>query len=613
MWLEGQPEEDGRVALMGGDASAINGARRLTPQDLAVGSRVYGYGGGEVVPTTDGGVFVVSEDDQRWWRVPRAGNATPVTPDVGGMWDFADGSLGPDGFLWCVREARAPDEPVHEIVVLNPRTTPAMPMVAVTGPDFVAAPRPSPDGRFLAWLTWEHPAMPWDEARLWVAPLGSRELPVDATLVAGGSGSAPQQPRWLPDGKLVFLDDARGWWQPMCWDPLSGCSRALADMVVEFAEPPWQVGGRSFDVLAAGELLVTTTRDAVTRVGILSASGGKPAREVEDLGLGATYLVGGVMASFGDRALAVLGYPDRPASLVAVDLARQADGTLGGASWHVLRRAHDVMPDEGYVAPLVRTVPTSEGPIDAVLHLPSNPGWHGCGDELPPLVLEAHGGPTSRIPLAYSTGAAFWTSRGFALLYVNYAGSSGAGREFRERLRGRWGRIDVEDCLAAVDLVCGEGLADHGRVVARGASAGAYTALRTACTGRVRAVSAWSGVADPSLLVRGTHKFESRYVEGLLGTTPPPSPVHADGQAPCPVLLVHGADDDVVPVTQAQALRQALTASGGRVALLVLQGERHGIRSPRALHAGLEAELSFYRATLGLSDPDRLRKPPWVY
>jgi len=593
------------------DPTSSSGCRRLTPPTLPVGSRVYSYGGGEVVPTPDGGVFVVGEDDQRWWWVSEDGATRPVTPDVGGSWALGDGALGADGSLWCIRESEGRSEPVHEIVMLDPRLA-GTPVVAVGGHDFVAAPRPSPDGKSLAWCSWEHPAMPWDESRLWVARLGTDGLPGDPQLIAGGPRSAPQQPRWLPDGSLVFLDDAAGWWLPVRWDPSSSSCRPLVETAAEFAEPPWQLGCRSFDVLAGGELLVATTRHAVTTLGVLPiAPTGSRAPEVHDVGVEATYLVGDALATRGDGALAVVGRADRPAALVRLSVVRDQRGAVSGAQWTVVRTAREEPLDDA-MAPVVRTVSTPEGDIEAVLHLPASACWSGPADERPPLVVEAHGGPTSRVPAAHSSAAAFWTTRGFALLYVNYAGSSGAGRAFRERLRGQWGRRDVEDCLAAVGAICGDGLADPRRVVARGASAGGYTALRVGCSGRVRAVAAWSAVADPAALMRGTHKFESRYVEGLLGTERPPSASEVGGRARCPVLLVHGDDDEVVPVSQACSLRDALAAAGGRVALVVLEGERHCVRSPRSLRAGLEAELSLYRHVLEIPDPDGLAEPPWA-
>lgn len=611
LWLESRAEEDGLVALMRLDAT---GPSRLSPPGFDIGSRLYGMGGGEVVPLPGGHALVVGEDDQRWWRVETGGGCAPVTPDTGRDTRFADGILGPGGRLWCVREdARDGEEPIHDLVTIDLRAHVPTPRSIVSGSDFVAAPRPSPDGALLAWTAWDHPHMPWDEARLLVAPVRGDGTIGPALRIAGGVGAAPQQPRWLADGTLLHLVDTDGWWNPAVWEPRSGRTHRLAQVAREFAEPPWQLGTRSAGQLAQGDLIVASTRDAVTQLGIVPRAGLAPGTAPHPLPVPLTYLPGETLAVGDDAVLTVAAFADRPAALIAVQIERRPDGRTTGASWCELRSSRSDVPGPQWrPAPLVVTVESPFGSLDAVYHPPTHPDHHVEPGAPPPLVLEAHGGPTARAPLAYSSATAFWTSRGFAVLYVNYAGSSGAGRAFRERLRGRWGRADVEDCLAAVDAVAARGLADPRRVVARGASAGAYTVLRAATSGRVRAVAAWSGVTDPAQLIRGTHKFESRYVEGLLGADPPPAPVEPGGHSPCPVLLVHGTADDVVPIAQADHLARTLTAAGGRVALLRIDGERHGLRSPTAVQRGLAAELALHRRALGLPDPDELPEPPWV-
>lgn len=611
MWLESRADEDGLVALMG---LAGTGPSRLSPPGFDIGSRVYGMGGGDVVPLPGGHVLVVREDDQRWWRVEPGGVCTPLTADTGRDTRFADGTLGAGGQLWCVREdSRDAGEPAHELVAIDLRSDGPAPRTVVSGPDFLAAPRPSPDGTLLAWMAWDHPHMPWDEARLLVAPVRADGTVGPAACIAGGAGAAPQQPRWLADGTLLHLVDTDGWWNPAVWEPGSGRTRRLAHVAREFAEPPWQLGARSAGQLAQGDLVVASTRGAVTQLGIVPGAGLTPGAAPHPLPVPLTYLPGDTLAVRDNAVLTVAAFADRPAALIAVRVEQAPAGGAGGAAWRELRSSRvDVVGPQWRPTPLVVTVEGPSGPLDAVYHPPTHPDHHVEPGVPPPLVLEAHGGPTARVPMAYSSATAFWTSRGFAVLHVNYGGSSGAGRAFRERLRGRWGRVDVDDCLAAVDAVAARGLADPHRVVARGASAGAYTVLRAATTGRVRAVAAWSGVTYPAQLIRGTHKFESRYVEGLLGADPPPAPVEPGGRSPCPVLLVHGTDDDVVPIAQADHLARVLRAAGGRVALLRVDGERHGLRSPTAVRRGLAAELALHRLALGLPDPDELPEPPWV-
>lgn len=583
-----------------------------------VESRVLGYGGGEVVASA-AGLLVVSAEDQQWYSVAD-GSAAAVTR-CGPAVRYGDGALSADQTsLYCVRERDRPGgEPEHDLVEIDLRAPrPAPPRHLVGGHDFLTAPRPSLDGRYLAWLAWDHPHMPWDTAALHVATLTTTGAIRHPRRIAGGGDCSAQQPRWHPDGSLVFLCDSSGWWAPQRWDPGSGVTTALCEVAAEFAEPPWQCGTSTMGVLSRGELLVATTRAARTSLGVLPP--GHPVDVApEPLSTPLTYLPGDQLAVLGDSVLLVAATLTRPAAVVRLDMTRGADGRITGCSWDELRSAREAPLDPAFL-PTSRVVHVDVSSdlrteaargVDAVLHLPRHPDVAGPAGAAPPLLLDVHGGPTSRVPLAHSASTAYWTTRGFAVLYPNYGGSSGAGRAARERLRGSWGRVDVSDCLAAAAAVTSSGAADPAAVFVRGSSAGAYTALCAARSGAVRGVVCVSGVSDPARLGAVTHKFESRYVDALLGGGGAADPLAPWPGTPCPVLLLHGEDDEVVPVDQAVALCDALRGLGGRVALVVFPGEGHSLTTPASVAAAMALESAFYAELLGDAEP-QAPPLPWA-
>jgi dipeptidyl aminopeptidase/acylaminoacyl peptidase len=604
LWLESRPEDDGRFALM---ASAIDPSGepfRLTPSGFGVGSRVYGHGGGDVVPLPDGAILVIAEHDQQWWRLP-AGGGEPArlsAPEEGTL--YADGCVTPNGrWLFCVREQSVDPEPTHNIVRIDLHDGSVAPLV--TGHDFVAAPRMSSDGRRLAWLSWEHPHMPWDCTTLWVAGFDEHGHLVQPTKLAGGADRAVLQPQWLGPQTLGYLDDASGWWNPVHATLPAGDPARIMLPGQECAEPPWSLGCVGYGLLG-GELLCVATAHARSSLMITS----QPEGRTRQLKLPFTYYSRSSVAIQGDSVLAVASGPREPAAVVRIDLIRQAGQALAMPQITRLRADTDTAPDPAFrPEPRILDVVVEDGRrIDVIYFPPAHPGHRGMPGELPPLVLDIHGGPTSRVPLAYQTETVFWTSRGFAVAYPNYAGSSGAGRQQRERLRSMWGRVDVADCAEAIAAVCRQGWADAQRIVCRGASAGAYTALRLAeQTAWPRAVSSWYGVTDPRALIGQTHKFESRYVGQLLGSDAAP----AVTSPRCPVLLLHGGQDVVVPAAQADTLRHRL-ARLDRLAIVEFPDERHGFEHPDAIGHAMAVELAFFREVLGLRAAEDVEAVPWL-
>ena len=575
-WLEGRPREAGRSVLMRYRNGEI---REALPRQFDVRSRVHEYGGGAYAAL--GGRIVFSHfPDGTVWLAGDGGEPRRITPDApSASLRYADFAFAPDG-IYAVREDhRGAGEPVNSVVLLRPgRIGEGEPVC--TGRDFYAAPRPGPGGR-LACIAWDHPDMPWD----------ATELLLDGAPVAGGPGESVLQPSWSADGRLHYISDRSGWWNLYVHDSEGG--RALKPMAAEFAGPPWGLGGQSYRCLDDGDTLVR-----------YESNGGVFVERLRGGPLETGFSRPSCPAPFGG-GWAVLGVDaDRPARL---DLLR-ADGTR-----ETLARSAPDDPDPACVSRgEAVSFPTGGGrTAHAWFYAPRNPGFTAPEGERPPLVVRSHGGPTGASDNGYSPAIQYWTTRGFAVVDVNYGGSTGYGRAFRRQLDGQWGVVDVEDCCAAARWLAGSGKADANRLLVRGGSAGGYTTLAALAFRDVfKAGASLYGIGDLKALARDTHKFESRYLDRLIGPLPEAeaiydarSPlVHADGIS-CPVIFLQGREDKVVPPGQAEAMAAALRARGIPVALLLFDGEGHGFRSAGNIAAALEAELAFFARILGFEAP----------
>ncbi len=599
-WLEGRPREGGRRALV---RRAPDGTTaELTPAPINVRSRVHEYGGGSY--TVDGGVVVYSDfRDGRLYRIdPGAAEPTPITPD--GPWRYADLRADPGRRRFvCVREDHGRgDEPVNEIVAV-PLDGDTPPRVLVSGPDFVAAPRPSPDGSRLAWLEWDHPDMPWDTTRLRVAivePDGALGVP---QLVAGGVDEAIVQPAWSPSGELHFVSDRSGWWNLY---RLADGPRLepLAPMEAEFADPAWVFDRSSYAFRDDGTIVAVGRRAGRDRLfdirpGHLIGEVDSPFTEFEGLRAGRSLLV------------ALTGAPDRSSAVTTFDAQ-----TL--APVDTLQLANPVEIDPAFLSrPEPISFATSGGrTAHALFYPPTNPEAEPPPGELPPLVVLSHGGPTANASTSLDLTTQFLTSRGIAVVDVDYGGSSGYGRAYRQGLDGAWGKVDVDDCCAAATELARGGLVDPDRIAIQGGSAGGFTTLAAlAFRDTFRAGISLFGVGDLEALASDTHKFESRYLDRLVGPLPEAaatyrerSPVHALDRIGCPVLVLQGLDDRVVPPSQAEAIVAALAANGIPYAYEAFEGEGHGFRGERAQRRTLEAILSFLGQVFGFTPADAV--PP---
>jgi dipeptidyl aminopeptidase/acylaminoacyl peptidase len=603
-WIEGRPLEGGRQVV----CRARPGADPddLIPEGFNARTRVHEYGGGAYALA--GGTLLFSNfADQRLYRLdPGAGEPRPITPEppAPAAHRYADACPTPDGRrLVCVRERHEGGEVHNELVVLpaDGAGVGGQPVVLAAGRDFYASPRVSPDGRRLAWLEWDHPNMPWDGTELKLADLAGDGLAGDPVTVAGGPEESVFQPSWSPDGVLHLVSDASGWWNLYRAGP-GGELEALCPADEEFGHPQWVFAMSTYTFLPGGRIACIHGRGPLQRLGVLGPDGA-----LDDLDLPFTAYYPPQLHAVGDRLACLAGGPTRAAAVVVIDPAS------GGVE--VLRSSEDRELDPGYLsAPEPIEFPTEGGrTAHALYYPPASRDFEGPAGERPPLVVAIHGGPTAGIVSDLHVGFQYFTSRGIAVVDVDYGGSTGYGRAYRQRLDGRWGIVDVQDCVAAARHLAGRGDVDPARLAIRGGSAGGYTTLcALTFTDEFAAGASYYGVADAAALAKDTHKFESRYLDRLIGPWPQAealyrerSPIHFTDRLSCPVILLQGLEDEVVPPSQAEMMAAALDAKGIPYAYLPFEGEQHGFRQAAHIRRALEAEVYFYSRVFGfeLADP----------
>jgi dipeptidyl aminopeptidase/acylaminoacyl peptidase len=588
-WIETRPLEGGRYVIVRRTPDGLT--RDVTPPGYNARTRVHEYGGGAYA-VCEGVVCFSNFTDQRLYRQDRGSEPKPVSPV--GEFRYADGQITPDGRLLCVREDHSAvgREPVNTVVSLALDGSGDVRVVA-SGHDFYAAPRRSPDGSRLAWLAWNHPNMPWDGTELWLGELNPDGTVSRAAVVAGGADESVFQPEWSPDGVLHFASDRTGWLN--LYRLRAGRAEPLCPMEVEFGRPLWVFGIPTYAFAPDGQIVCSYTRRGLWQLAMLDPASGRlepldsPYVDLWNVRAGAGHAV------FGSASAT------EPACVVSLDLAtRQFD---------VLRRSSTVDIDAGYFStPQAIEFPTTGGrTAHAFYYPPRNRDFVAPPDERPPLLVISHGGPTGSTSARFRLEIQFWTSRGFAVVDVNYGGSTGYGRAYRERLRDQWGVVDVDDCVHAASYLVGRGEADGRRLAIRGGSAGGYTTL-CALTFRdlFRAGASYYGVSDLEALAKDTHKFEARYLDRLVGPYPERrdlyrerSPIHFTDRLSCPVILFQGLEDKVVLPNQSEMMVEALRAKGLPVAYVPFAGEQHGFRRAENIKRALDGELYFYARIFG--------------
>ncbi len=606
-WLELRPAEGGRYAVVRQDADG--GVHDLLPAPWNARTRVHEYGGGAWTVTPGGDIVFAEFTDQRLYAMSPGGRPRPLTPSPTGPGDLRYAELQIVGDeVWCVRETHDAERVRRDLaaVPLDGSATddPSRVRSVVGGSHFLAGARLSPDGGTLAWIAWDHPQMPWDGTALRVAEVGPDGTCGPARTVMGSAGneSAPEsvlQPEWTPDGRLLALADRTGFWN-LYEVPLDGTApRNLHPVPAEVGGPLWMLGTRWYALLDDGTVLAVATQGTDTLTVIDPVDG--TAREVDLPGVSSI----GLQQVSGRRVLLTTGGSRVPGGLRLLD--------LGTGTATDIRLVVDDLPDPAWFAE-ARTM-SFAGPggrdVHAVVYPPTNPDFAAPEDELAPYVAWVHGGPTSRVTPAMSLTVAYWTSRGIGVVDVNYGGSTGYGREYRERLRGQWGVVDVEDTVAAMRGLADAGLADSRRLAIEGGSAGGWTVLSALTRSDAFACGvSYFGVAELLQFAAETHDFESRYLDGLIGPLPEARELY-DSRAPannvdglsCPVLLLQGLDDPIVPPSQAERFVEALQARGLPYAYRAYEGESHGFRREETVVDALESSLSFYGQILGFDPP----------
>jgi dipeptidyl aminopeptidase/acylaminoacyl peptidase len=566
---------------------------------------VHEYGGGAYCVQGDT-VFFSNFADQRLHRQDAGAEPLAITREVNNRrLRYADGRVTPDGSLWIgVRERHdasgRPEDVVNELVAI-PTDGSAEPTLLAGGRDFYSNPRISPDGTRLSFLAWDLPWMPWDGCELFVADLSAGGALSGVTHVAGRDGEeAIWQPEWSPAGDLVFASDRSGWWN--LERVRAGERSVLYELEAEFGYPAWIFGVRSYGFLRDGRIVCVYDRDAQTSFGLLDPERGT--LDPLDLPYDAW---GGFLAAEGTEVVFIAGSTALPSQVVRLDVST--------GEREVLRSSAQVSVGTEYFSrPRAIVFPTEGGlTAHAFFYPPTNPDYAPPEDEHPPLIVWSHGGPTDNVTRLFSLRTQFWTSRGFGIVDVNYGGSTGYGRAYRQRLNGNWGVVDLRDCINAAHYLVEHGEADGNRLLIRGSSAGGYTTMcALTFTDEFAAGASYYGIADLEPTPEGsTHKFELEYDQTRIGPYPEAaelyrarSPINFTDRITTPMLVVQGTADEVVPQVQAERIVAALRERGIPHAYLLFEGEGHGLRNAENIIRSLEAELSFYLQILGLESTD---------
>jgi len=595
-WIESRPAEGGRAVIV--RRAADGPILDVTPSGFNVRTRAHEYGGGSFAVA--GGTVVFSNfDDQRLYRQDAGSDPRPITPEANLR--YADGIIdGAHQCMFWVREDHRDSgrEPSNSLVRLSLDGS-GSGQVVVSGNDFYSSPHLSPDGSRLAWLTWNHPNMPWDGTELWVGELAPDGSVARSRRVAGGEAVSIFQPQWSPDGILYFVSDRTGWWNLYRWR--DGEEEPLWEIDAEFGRPQWQFGMSTYAFASAARLICAYNERGTWRLASIDVTRGT----IEKIEVPYTSIR--CLRATADWAVFIGSSPTESDSVVQLDLK--------SGRWEVLARSASVTVDPAYLStPETIAFPTEHGlTAYGFFYPPKNRDYAGPPSERPPLLLISHGGPTSATSSSLDLTVQYWTSRGFAVLDVNYGGSTGYGREYRQRLEGQWGIVDVDDCVNGARYLVERGKVDGERLIIRGGSAGGYTTL-AALTFRdvFRAGASYYGISDLEALTRETHKFESRYLDRLIGPYPERrdlyvqrSPIHFVERLSCPIIVFQGLEDKVVPPNQAELIVEALRAKGLPVAYVTFEGEGHGFRRAESIKRSLDAELYFYSRVFGfeLADP----------
>ena len=596
-WIEMRPTESGRYVIV--RRTPDGQTTDVTPSPFNARTRVHEYGGAAFV-VCDGTIYFSNFADQRLYRQSPGADPQPITPEA--ELRYADGVIdNKRKRLICVREDHtdAEREAVNALVGVSLDGSDGG-QVLVSGNDFYSSPRLSPDGTRLAWMTWNHPNMPWDGAELWVGEIGQDGSLGRTECVAGGVDESIFQPEWSPDGTLYFVSDRTDWWN--LYRCQAGTVEPLCEMEAEFGRPQWIFGMSTYRFVSPNQMICAYTQDGVWHLASLDTV----TRRLDRIETPYTSISN--LQAVPGGVLFCASSPTKSTSIVRLNLATE--------QFEVLCRSSEIEIDAGYFStPQAIEFPTKDNlSAYAFFYPPQNRDYTAPAHNLLPLLVISHGGPTSATSTALDLEIQYWTSRGIAVLDVNYGGSSGYGRAYRQCLNGKWGVVDVDDCVNGALYLAEHGYVDSNQLAIRGGSAGGYTTL-SALTFRdvFKAGASYYGISDLEAMTRDTHKFESRYLDSLIGPYPEGrdlyrarSPIHFADHLSCPLILFQGLEDKVVPPNQAELMVDALRAKGLPVAYVPFEGEQHGFRRSENIRSSLEAELYFYSQVFGFVPADAI-------
>lgn len=611
-WVEGRPEEQGRYVIV--RRTPDGKIEDALPAPFSARTTVHEYGGGALA-AADGTVFFTNYADQRLWRIDSGKAPQPITAEsklrfADFVYDRAHNRL----ISVCEDHSAQGHEPANRIVAIS--LADGKVTTLVEGADFYSNPRLSPDGRQLSWLSWNHPSMPWDGTELHLAPIAEDGSFGKSRKVAGGVDESIFQPSWSPDGTLYFVSDRTNWWN--LYAERNGKVEPVLPMKAEFGTPQWVFGMTTYGFQSDSTIIARYTTGGKWFLMRIDPHTGNhaqidlPYSTISSIDLVAPPSQGGlVRVPLGSRhllAYAIAGCATEPESLIEIDLAT-------GKS-QIIRRSSPIKPATGCTSiPEAIEFPTEGGKTaHAFYYPPANRDFRGLDGEAPPLLVLIHGGPTSATAAQFRLTTQYWTSRGFAVCDVNYGGSTGYGREYRNRLRDAWGVVDVNDAVNAARYLAQKAKADPAKLIIRGGSAGGYTTL--ACltfSDTFRCGASHFGISDLALMAHDTHKFESRYLDRLVGEYPKDeavyrerSPIHHLDCFKRPVILLQGLEDKVVPPNQAELILESLKQRGVPVAYVPFPGEQHGFRKAENIIRAQEAELYFYSRIIGFEPADKI-------
>lgn len=596
-WKEGRPTEGGRNAIVRRHADGSTEDVIAVPYNAR--TRVHEYGGADYI-VAGGTVYFVNFADQTLYAVAPGGEPEAVTHDDSHR--YADFDLDRrNSRLLCVREQHGEGhEPENDIAAIDLATGKETSLAA--GHDFFAYPRLSPDGKHLAWIAWDHPNMPWDTTSLYIAALNADGTAGPARKLAGADGESVQQPRWSPDGRLHFISDRTGYWNLYRFDNLDGEPVAVCPRPNDFDQPLWQLGTSTYGFTDDSRIVAIHAEDGLWRLATIAADGALadldvPIVSARDISVEAS------------AAYLIAGFATEASALVSIDLASGA--------MEVIKRTSTMALDPGDVSVAEAIEFPTDGGLTAhaFFYTPRNRDYEGgLPGERPPLLVMSHGGPTGATSAAFSPRVQYWTSRGIAVLDVNYGGSTGYGRDYRDRLKRAWGIVDVADCTNGALYLANQGRVDAERLAITGGSAGGFTTLSALTFHDVfKAGASHYGVGDLEALAGDTHKFEARYLDNLVGPYPEAreiyiarSPMHHAGRLSKPVIFFQGLEDRIVPPNQAETMVAVLREKGIPVAYFPIAGEQHGFRRAENIKRALEAELLFYGRIFGFEPADAI-------